>query len=558
MSTRVFRRMGAGAGLLALSAYLRSQAPPLFEEMPASATGITWVHESAMSEDHYLPESMPPGVAFFDYDNDGWMDIFLVNTGPCDYYQPKAPLKNALYKNNGNGTFTDVAEQAGVAETKSFGMGAVVGDYDNDGDQDLIVTGYGGFNFYQNNGNGTFTDITSKSGLKQIPWTTSGVFYDYNNDALPDLHLLSFCEYTKEVSCGGNKLGKKFYCVPRIFNPTHSYVYRNNGNGTFTDVTKGTAIEKALGKGMSAVATDINNDGRLDVFVSNDTVQNFLFINRADEQWDEIGLSSLVGYSANGQPRSGMGIEAADFDHDGWEDLYVANIDQEMFSLYRNRGKEVFSDVAAQHGIAQATRKLSGWGVKFFDYDIDGDVDLFQACGHPDDMVESYSMSVKWKEPPLLFHNEGGKLRNVSAEAGPIFQRQLTARGMAVGDYNNDGRIDVVIGNLGDAPILLKNNAGQGNHWVGLHLEGVRCNRDAIGARITWSAGGVVRTRQKNRGGSYLSSHDPREVLGLGPADTLDWVEIKWPLPSGRVERFTNLPLGKYTKVVEGTGKGSS
>ena len=538
-----------------MTTLLWSQAPPLFEEIPSSASGITWTHESAMSEDHYLPESMPPGVAFFDYNNDGWMDIFLVNTGPCDFYTPKSALKNALYRNNGDGTFTDVAEKAGVAETKSFGMGVVVGDYDNDGWQDMIVTGYGGFRVYHNNGDGAFEDVTESCGLKQTPWTTSGVFYDFDNDGWPDLHLLEFCEYTKDVSCGGNKLGRKFYCVPRIFNPAHSRVYRNNGDGTFTDVTKGTAIEKALGKGMSAITTDINGDGLLDLFVSNDTVQNFLFMNRGAGQWDEIGLSSLVGYSANGQPRSGMGVEAADFDADGWEDLYVANIDQEMFSLYKNRnGKEIFSDVAAQHGIAQASRKLSGWGVKFFDFDLDGWQDLFQVNGHPDDMVESYSMSVKWKEPPFFFRNENGKLRNISAEAGPIFQKDLTARGMAVGDYNNDGRIDVMIGNLGDAPILLKNNAGQGRHWAGLQLQGVKCNRDAIGARITWSAGGVTRSRQKNRGGSYLSSHDPREVLGLGTADKLDWVEIKWPLPSGRVERFLSVPIDKYTKIVEGTG----
>jgi hypothetical protein len=240
---------------------------------------------------------------------------------------------------------------------------------------------------------------------------------------------------------------------------------------------------------------------------------------------------------------------------DGKQDLFVANVDQEMFSLYKNDGNEFFSDVASFHGVAQATRLLSGWGLKFFDYDNDGSVDLILANGHPDDMVENYSQQVKYKEPLLLFHNNRGKLANVSAQSGPVFSKYFPARGLTVGDYTNDGRLDVFIGNNGDAPVLLKNNAGEGNHWLGLKLQGTACNRDAIGATITWSAGGTKRLRMKTGGGSYLSSHDPREVLGLGPATAVDFVEIKWPLPSGRVERFTDLPIDRYVTVVEGKGK---
>ena len=560
-SRRDFLRLAGLTGLSAVTgapwrSALRA-ALPLFEEIAPSVSGITWVHENAMSPERYLPETMGPGVAFLDYDNDGWMDIFMVNSGPSDFYKPPAPLKNALYKNNRDGTFTDVTDAAGVAGGKEFGMGCAVGDYDNDGYCDILVTAYGNCTLYKNNGNGTFTDVTAKSGIKYDQWTTSAVWFDYDNDGKLDLFLCSFVEFSlkNNVFCGDNKLGRRFYCIPRVFKPTPSVLFRNNGDGTFTEVSRGTDIEKSLGKALGVVATDINNDGLMDLFVANDTVQNFLFANRGKGSWEEIGLSAEVGFSANGTPRSGMGVDATDLDMDGKQDLFVANVDQEMFSLYRNDGNEFFSDVASFHGVAQATRLLSGWGLRFFDYDNDGRVDLFLANGHPDDMVEAYSQQVKYKEPLLLFHNEGEKLANVSAQAGPVFSKMFPARGLAIGDYNNDGRTDVLIGNNGEAPVLLKNNAGEGNHWVGLRLQGTACNRDAIGAHITWSAGGVKRIRLKAGGGSYLSAHDPREVLGLGSATTIDFIEIKWPQPSGRVETFKNVPVDRYVTIVEGAGK---
>ena len=564
-SRRDFLRVAGLAGVAAAAGLPSWQTPglraaaPVFEEIPPSVSGITWVHENAMSPERYLPETMGPGVAFFDYDNDGWMDLFMVNSGgPVDFYTPKAPLRNALYKNNRDGTFTDVTEKAGLVGGKEFGMGCAVGDFDNDGYPDLLVTAYGKCTLYKNNGNGTFTDVTPKSNLAGAPnWTTSAVWFDYDNDGKLDLFLCSFVEFSlkSNIYCGDNKLGRRFYCIPRVFKPTPSALFHNNGDGTFTEVSRGTDIQKSLGKALGVVATDINGDGLMDLFVANDTVQNFLFANRGKGQWEEIGLSAEVGFSANGTPRSGMGVDATDLDMDGKQDLFVANVDQEMFSLYKNDGNEFFSDVASFHGVAQATRLLSGWGLKFFDYDNDGSVDLILANGHPDDMVENYSQQVKYKEPLLLFHNSGGKLANVSAQSGPVFSKYFAARGLTVGDYTNDGRLDVVIGNNGDAPVLLKNNAGEGNHWLGLKLQGTACNRDAIGATITWSAGGTKRLRMKTGGGSYLSSHDPREVLGLGPATAVEFVEIKWPQPSGRVERFTDLPIDRYVTVVEGKGK---
>jgi hypothetical protein len=542
---------GGAAGLL------RGSEPGLFEEVPASRSGITWVHDNAMSPERYLPETLGPGCAFLDYDNDGWMDIYLVNSGPSDFYKPAKAIRNALYKNNRDGTFTDVTERAGVSGG-TFGMGVAVGDFDNDGWPDILVTSYGNCILYKNNHDGTFSDVTQKAGLQTPGWTTSAVWFDYDNDGRLDLFLCSFVDYgkTEHLSCGDNKLGRHYYCIPRVFKGTASFLYHNNGDGTFTQVQKGTDIEKSLGKGLGVVATDINNDGLMDLFVANDTVQNFLFVNRGRDkagkwQFEEMALAAEVGYSDGGRARSGMGVDAADVFNSGYQDLFVANVDQEMFSLYRNLKNETFRDASHANGVAQATRLLSGWGLKFFDYDNDGAVDLILANGHPDDMIENYSAQVRYKEPILLFHQENGKLRDVSADAGPAFSKSYPARGLASGDFNNDGLIDILIATNGGAPVLLKNQAGAGNNWLGIRLQGTTCNRDAIGAKIRWSAGGVVRSRLKNNGGSYLSSHDPREVLGIGKAEKLDWVEITWPKPSGKVQRILNPAVNRYITVTE-------
>ena len=565
-SSKIDRRQFilAGSAAMAVAGLGRADAPPLFEEISPEASGIRWLHDNGASPEHYLPETMGPGCAFLDYDNDGWMDIFLVNSGPCDFYKPQKPIRNALYKNNRDGTFTDVTEKAGV-QGGVFGMGVAVGDYDNDGFPDIFQTAYGRPILYRNNGNGTFTDVSEKAGLGarvfENHWSTSAVWFDFDGDGRLDLFVCSFVDYgaSSHFSCGDNKLGKKFYCIPRVFKGTASLLFHNNGDGTFTEVGRGTEIEKALGKGLGVVATDINNDGRMDLFVANDTVQNFLFVNRGPDakgktRWEEIALAAEVGFSDDGRPRSGMGVDAANVFGDGWQDLFVANVDQEMFSLYKNMKNETFRDVAFKNGVAQATRLLSGWGLRFFDYDNDGALDLILANGHPDDMIDGYSQQVKFKEPMLLFHQHGGVLHNVSAEAGPVFAKSFPARGLAIGDYNNDGRLDVLIGNNGGRPLLLRNHAGDGNHWIGVRLEGVKSNRDAIGAHIKWSAGGIGRTRMKNGGGSYLSAHDPREVLGIGLATKVDWLEVRWPRPSDRVERFTDLPVDAYVRIKEGEG----
>ncbi len=528
---------------------------PIFEAVPAERSGITWIHNNARSTEHWLPESMCSGCAFLDYDNDGWMDIFLVNTGPTDFFHPANPPRNALYHNNRDGTFTDVSARAGLDSVK-WGEGAAVGDFDGDGYPDIYLTCYGGNILYRNNGDGTFTDVTKRAGLEGSGWSTSAVWFDYDNDGRLDLFVCNFVEYsaTSSATCGNNQLHKHYYCIPRNFEGRVDALYHNNGDGTFTEVGHLTPIGKVRGKSHGVVATDINNDGLMDLWVSNDTVANFLFMNRGGGRFEEMAIAAGVAFGDNGEPRSGMGVDSADYDNDGRMDLFVTNIDRERFSLYHNEGDETFTDQADRSGIGRATQYLSGWGVKFFDYDNDGNLDLFLASGHPDDMVEEYSAAVTWAEPLLLFHYNGALWTNVSAGAGPAFQMKWAARGMAIGDFDNDGGVDVLINNNGAAPLLLHNEAGRRNNWLGLKLTGTRANIDAVGARVTWSFNGTTRSRLKTSGGSYLSSHDPRMVLGVGQAKKIDWVEIRWPKPSDRVERFTSLPLNTYITIVEGKG----
>jgi len=552
-------RKAALPGLLVLLGFLSTQGSsvaPFFVEIPSSKNGITWVHDNARSEKRYLPETLGPGCAFLDYDNDGWMDIYLVNYGPCDFFKPSKRIASALYRNNRDGTFTDVTSKAGV-EGNVFGMGAVAGDYDNDGDIDLLVTAYDHSPLlYRNKGDGTFQNESSKAGIETRSWTTSGVWFDYDNDGRLDLFLCSFVEYglSRHIFCGDNKLGRAYYCIPRVFNPTPSYLFHNNGDGTFTDVSKASGISKALCKGLGVVATDINNDGLMDLFVANDTVQNFLFVNRGDGHFEEVGLMAEVAYSEDGRPRSGMGVDSADFNGDGWADLFVANVDQEKFSIYLNNKDETFRDLAMTTGVGQATLLLSGWGLKFFDLDNNGVLDLFLANGHPDDMVDVNMTKVTYKEPLLLFRQEGQKFVNVSSAAGSAFSRQYPARGMAIGDYDNDGHADILVANNGEAPLLLRNNTGQQHHWLGVRLVGTQSNRDAIGARLVWSVGATKHSRLKTPGGSYLSSHDPREIIGLGTAAKVDWLEVHWPGPKGKTERFADVPADRYFILTEGKG----
>ena len=449
-----------------------------FAEVPPAQSKITWVHDNGRSEMRHLPETCGGGGLFFDYDNDGWMDIYLVNSGPSDFYHPRTPIRNALYRNNGDGTFTDVTDKAGVAcgQMGNFGMGAAAADYDGDGFQDLYVTNYGVNVLFHNNGNGAFTNVTDTAGVAAPNWSTCATWFDYDNDSKLDLFVSSFVQYsgTGTIFCGDNRIGRRYYCVPRVFKPRPSFLFHNEGSGKFLDVSKDSGIAASLGKSFGAVATDVNNDGLMDLFVANDTLANFLFVNKGKGKFEEEGLLSGVAYSDSGAPRSGMGVDATDYDGDGWQDLFVANIDQELFSLYQNLKDLTFIDRPGE--IGPATRLLSGWGLRFFDYDNDGDADLILANGHPDDMVEIQSLKVKYKEPLLLFENVKGTFKNVTAISGPAFAKDFPARGLSVGDYDNDGDLDVLIINNGDAPLLLRNDGGNRNNWIGLNLVATRSN----------------------------------------------------------------------------------
>ncbi len=558
----ILKAMGwAGLGLLLGKARLAgaalqgSESTLAFEEIPPGTSGISWVHASGQSSDMYLPETVGAGCAFLDYDNNGWMDIYFVNSGGCDFYAPPKPLHNALYRNNRDGTFTDVTLAAGVSGN-AYGMGVAVGDYDRDGFPDLFLTQYPHSILYHNNGDGTFTDVTAKAGVVCPGWSSSAVWFDYDNDGRLDLFVCRFVEFSKVTNrqCGLGVENHRAYCSPAMFTPAPCWLYHNNGDGTFTDVSKESGIAKSLGKAWGVVAADLNNDGWMDLFVGNDMVPNFLFINRGKGRFEETGGLAGVGYGALGTARSGMGVDAADYEQDGWVDLFVSNIDHQSYSLYHNSGDESFSDAANQVGVAAATWLLSGWGLKFFDYDNDGNLDFILANGHPDLMVEQQFPNVNYLEPMLLFRNTGTGFKNVSAESGPIFSKSLAARGLALGDFDNDGGVDVLVSQNNGPPILIRNKVGSGNHWLGLHLVGTASNTDAVGAKVTYKAGDLSRHVFKVGGGSYLSAHDPRVVLGLGLHNKIDWLEIKWPRPSERIERLTDLPIDRYITIVEGRG----
>lgn len=513
----------------------------LYEILPPTATGITFIHDNAKSFRRYLPESMGPGVAMFDYDSDGDIDLYFTNSGPADFFKPPRPLRNALYRNNADGTFTDVTLRAGVPG-RDFGIGVSTCDYNNDGKPDLFLTNYGTNILYRNNGNGTFTDVTKAASLDAAGLWTAAVWFDFDNNGTEDVFVGHFVKYNKDLERDCTQKGVPHYCYPLTYDPWPSRLYSNDGKGKFTDVSESSGIARQMGKTFGAVATDIDRDGLLDLFVANDSVPNFLFLNKGGGKFEEIGLDSGVAYNMDGAARSGMGVDAADYDNDGWPDLFVANFNRERFSIYRNRGDNTFADESGPTGIGAATQMYSGWGSKFFDVDHDGDEDLIVCNGHPDDLIETLSSTLTYKEPLLLFEQAGGKFTSLGAKAGDAFTRDYPARGLAVGDLNNDGYADVVVANSGEAPVILRHRGGLTNGWIGLNFDG-----SATGTLITWTVNNVKRTRLKTAGGTYLSANDPREILGLGTARKIDSLEIRWP--DGKKKRFTDVVAGRYYRV---------
>ena len=541
----------AGLPMAAQVASGAGRAPIRFESILPVQSGIRWEHVNGMSDERHLPETVGAGCAFLDFDNDGWMDIYFVNSGASDFYRPEREIGNALYRNNRDGTFTDVTDAAGVRGGQ-FGMGVAAADYDGDRDTDLFITAYGRNLLFRNRGDGSFEDVSESAGLHSEGWFTDAVWFDYDNDSHLDLFVSGFVSYSLAESkyCGDNEAGRRHYCIPRSFRPTRCLLFRNNGDGTFSDKSEDSGISRVGSKAFGAVATDINRDGSLDLFVANDTIQNFLFVNQGDGTFYEEGLLLGVAYSDAGTARSGMGVDASDYDGDGWQDLFVANIDQEMFSLYKNLQGSDFVDSSLE--VRRETRLYSGWGLRFFDFDNDGDPDLVLANGHPDDMIGLFKPLVSYKQELLLFENTGTDFSNVSDSAGGAFESEYASRGLAVGDYDNDGDGDVLVSNNGAAPLLLRNDTARGNNWIGLRLVATRSNPEAVGAVVSWSAGGTERSRFRTSGGSFLSSHDPREIVGLGAASQAEWIEIRWP--GGTVDRLEEVPAGDYIEIREGEG----
>lgn len=515
--------------------------------------GIDWTHDNGMSPLRLLPETMIGGAAVFDYDNDGWMDLYLVTAGPTDFYAPEVPRRNALYRNDRDGTFTDVTDQAGIAG-RGFASGAAAGDYDGDGWTDLYVTGVRFGILYRNRGDGTFEDVTEQTGTRAPGWSSSAAWLDFDNDGHLDLWVCGYVIWEPELNhrCGGGEVPR--YCIPTLFDGHPSSLFRNRGDGTFEDVSRKVGIDDPRSKGLGVVAVDLDGDGRLDVFQSNDTAENFLFRQRSDGTFEELALMAGVAFSHDGRTRSGMGVDAQDVDGDGRPDLVVANIDHEDVAIYRNIGDFNFEDLVLENApLSQATRFMSNFAARFVDIDNDGDHDLVMVNGHPDDQIDFHRGNIHYLQKPQVFENRDGHFVEVSADMGPVFQQAYAGRGLAVGDLDNDGDIDLVLINNGQPPVVARNEGGNRNRWIGLRLVGTQSNRDGIGARIRYRAGGKDRHHFVVAGSSYQSSHDPRVVLGLGAEKETPETTIRIEWPSGIVDEVSGLAPRRYHDIREGT-----
>ena len=569
MDRRKFLGRAAGAGLLCIwpQSLLRARAEQSsdataagairFEEI-AAKSGLHFVTANCPTPNKNQIETLVAGVALLDYDRDGYLDIYLVNGAALPSLQKDSPQYwNRLFHNNHDGTFTDVTEKAGVAGA-GYGMGVAVGDYDNDGWPDLFVANVTGNQLFHNNGDGTFTDVTAKAGLggafldgKKM-WSVSAGWFDYNNDGLLDLFVVNYCkwEVNKDPVCALNG-DVRGYCHPKSYAPLHNTLYRNNGDGTFTDVSEATGIAEHMGKGMSVSFADFDGDGFLDIFVANDTTRNFLFHNIDGKRFEEIGVEAGVAYGAHGTALSGMGSDFRDVNNDGRPDLWHTAIEHETFPLYVNRGGDNFYDMTASSGLAQATGNMSGWGNGIYDFDNDGWKDLSVARSNVVDNINIPFPNRRYPEPNSIFRNLGnGKFEDVSASAGPDFQLEAPHRGVAFGDFNNDGRMDMVVSVLSGPVKLFRNVSDNNHHWVLLNLVGTRSNRMAIGAqiRITMEDG----DRQWNHvttAVGYASSSDSRVHFGLGANRRIKEIQIRWP--SGIKQEIHNVDVDRVMTIEE-------
>jgi hypothetical protein len=528
--------------------------PARFVDITKQA-GVKFDYKSSHTSKKYLVETMAPGVALFDYDNDGRLDIFLVNGAPLDDPTPKGTIPkktgpvywNRLYHQKPDGAFEDVTEKAGL-QGEGYGMGVAVGDYDNDGYEDLYVTAYGGNRLYHNNGNGTFTDVTEKAGVKASGWSSSAAWVDLDSDGFLDLVVLRYLEWDfDDIFCGEHTENGRAYCHPDVFKPTSSLVYHNNGNGTFSEVAGKVGLNK-LGKGLGIAIADYDRDGHIDLFVANDSMLEFLYHNRGDGTFEEVGLAAGVAVDGDGRTFAGMGVDFADYNNDGWPDLIVTDLANQRYALYQNNGDESFTYASQLAGIGHITMGHSGWGIRFFDYDNDGWKDLLIAQGHDLDTIEINFPNLRYREPPLIAHNNGKSFVDVSKASGGIFEQALVSRGLAIGDINNDGRLDAVITTNDGPAYVLSNETPTDNHWLLLNLVGHKSNRDGIGAVVKLTAAAGSQYVTVSTASSYQSSSDKRVHFGMGK-DDFATIEIRWP--SGIVQTLKDVRANQILKIDE-------
>jgi hypothetical protein len=525
----------------------------------SAASGINFTHAASVTSQKYLLEAMGGGVAMFDYDNDGRLDLYFTNGARIDDPMPAGAMPdkrdakywNRLYRQKADGHFEDVTEKAGVRGT-GYSMGVAAADYDNDGWVDLYVTAYGSNTLFRNRGDGTFEDVTKRANVAGAGWSTSAGWVDYDRDGRLDLFVARYMEWDFKAGtlyCGDPRPGFRAYCHPDNFKGSSNLLFRQKADGTFEDVTAASKIYDPEGKGLGVAFADFDDDGLADIFVANDSVRQSLYRNRGDGRFEDVALMAGAGYDENGKTFAGMGVDAADYDNDGHPDVIVTALSNETYPLFRNNGDGTFTYATGPTAIGQITLLYTGWGTRFIDADNDGLRDIFVAQGHVLDTIEKTHSYLKYRQSPLLMRNTGKGFVNVSATAGQGFVKAVSGRGAAFGDLDNDGDTDIVLAVLDSQPLVLRND-GTRNHWLGLNLVGAKSNRDGAGARVIVVDGaGRRQMTDASAAGSYLSSNDKRLVFGLGAATEVRSVEVRWP--GNKTQRINNPPVDRYVTINE-------